>query len=71
MGLCDAVHSIKQTLQKRLTVDISSIWGMIERNEIEVTWIEKERQIFDVFTKAGVSFNELLNVFSTSKMISL
>ena len=37
---------------------------MIKRNEIEVTWIEKERQISDVLTKAGVSSSELLNVLS-------
>ena len=43
----------------------------MERNERkEVTWIEKERQI-SVFTKAGVSSSELLNVLSTSKMITL
>ena len=44
---------------------------MRERNEIEVTWIEKERQISDVLTKAGVSSSELLNVLSTSRIISL
>ena len=38
---------------------------MIKRNEIEVTWIEKERQISDVLTKAGVSSSELLNVLSS------
>ena len=44
----------------------------MERNERkEVTWIEKERQISDVFTKAGVSSSGLLNVLSTSKMITL
>ena len=32
---------------------------MIEKNKIEVTWIEKERQISDVLTKAGVSSSEL------------
>ena len=44
---------------------------MKKRNEIDVTWIEKERQIRDVLTKAGVSFSESLNVLSTSKMIGL
>ena len=43
---------------------------MIEINEIKVTWTEKERQISDVLTKAGVFSSELLNVLSTSKMIS-
>ena len=44
---------------------------MIERYEIEVSWIEKARQISDVLTKAGVASSELPNMLSTSKMISL
>ena len=39
-SLYDAVHSMKQTLQKWLIVDISLICEMIKRNKIEVTWIE-------------------------------
>ena len=70
-SLYDAVYSIKQTYEKRLIVDISSIREMIESNEIEVTWIENEKQISDAFTKAAVSSSELLNVLCTSKMISL
>ena len=62
---------MKQTLEKHLIVDISLIRKMIERNEIEIKWVEKERQISDVLTKPGVSSSELLNVLSTSKMISL
>ena len=62
---------MKQILEKHLIVDISSIHEMTERNEIEVTYIEKERQISDVLAKAGVSSSELLNVLSTLKMISL
>ena len=62
---------MKQTLEIGLIVDILSIHEMIERNEKEVPWIEKERKISDVLTKAGVSSSELLNVLSTSKMISL
>ena len=53
------------------SVDISSMHEIIERNEIEVTWIERERQISDVLKKAGVSSSELRNVLSTPKMISL
>ena len=61
-SLYDAVHSMKQTLQKRLIVDISLICEMIKRNKIEVTWIEQERQDGDALTKAVVSSSELLNV---------
>ena len=62
---------MKQTLEKCLSVDISSMHEIIERNETEVTWIERERQISDVLKKAGVSSSELQNVLSTPKMISL
>ena len=63
---------MRQTVEKHLIVDIFLIQVIMERNERkEVTWIEKERQISDVFTKAGVSSSELLNVLSTSKMITL
>ena len=62
---------MKQTLEKRLIVDISSKGEMIEGNEIEVTWIEKKRHISDFFTKAGVPSTEILNVLSTSKAINL
>ena len=70
-SLYDATHTMKQTLEKRLLVDISSICEMIERNEVQVTWISKEKQLSDILTKAGVSSKELLNVLSTSKMIDL
>ena len=70
-SLYGAVHSMKQTLKKRLIVDIASIREMIERNEIKATRTEKKRQIHDVLTKLGVSSNELLNLLSTSKAISL
>ena len=52
-------------------MDTSSIRKIIEREKIEITWIEKDRQISDVLTKAGVSYNKLLNALNTSKMISL
>ena len=70
-SLYDATHSMKQTLEKRLLVDISSIREMIERNEIKVTWIGKEKQLSDILTKAGVSSKGLLNILSNSKMIDL
>ena len=70
-SLYDAAHSMKQTLEKRLLVDISSIREMIERNEIKVTWIGKEKQLSDILTKAGVSSKGLLSILSNSKMIDL
>ena len=34
---------------------------MTEQNEIQVTWINKEKQLSDILTKAGVLSKELLN----------
>ena len=70
-SLYDAVHSPKQTLEKRLLIDISSIWEMVERNEITVTWISKEKQLSDVLTKSGAPSNTMLQTLNTSKMIEL
>ena len=54
-SLYDAAHTLKQTLAKRLLVDISAIREMVEKAEINVTWIEKSKQIGDILTKAGAS----------------
>ena len=70
-SLYDAGHTMKQTLEKRLLVDISSIRETIERNEIQVTWINKEKKLSDILTKAGVLSKEFLSVLRTSKMIDL
>ena len=70
-SLYDAAHTLKQTLEKRLLVDISSIREMVERNKINVTWIEKTKQISDILTKAGASPNIISGVLSSSKMIEL
>ena len=45
----------KQTLEKILMVDISFIREMVDNNQIQVIWVEKDKQISDVLTKSGVS----------------
>ena len=44
-SLKDAAHTLKQTLEKSLLDDISAIREMIERTEINITWIEKTKQV--------------------------
>ena len=70
-SLYDAAHTLKQTLAKRLLVDISAIREMVEKAEINVTWIEKSKQLGDILTKAGASPNVISGVLSSSKMIEL
>ena len=49
------VDTLKQTLEKWLLVDVSATREMVERNEINITWIKKTKQISDILTKAGAS----------------
>ena len=44
---------------------------MVEKNEINITWTEKTKQIGDILTKAGASPNVISGVLSSSKMIEL
>ena len=70
-SLYEAVHSMKKTLEKHLLVDISATREMVERNEIKVTWINKEKQLSDALTKSGAPSNSMLQTLNTSKMIEL
>ena len=70
-SLYNAAHTSKQTLEKRLLVDISAIREMVEKDEINITWIEKTKQIGDILTKAEASSNVISGVLSSSKVIEL
>lgn len=67
--LYDAAHTMKQMLEKRLLVDISSMQEMIQQNEIHTTQINKEKQLSDILTNLGVPSEDLLNALSTLKVI--
>ena len=58
---------MKQTLEKRLLVDISAMPEMIERNEITVTWINREKQMSDVLAESGVPLNIMLQTFNNQR----
>ena len=70
-SLNDTVHSTKQTLERRLIVDIAFISEMVNNNQILVIWVEKNKQISDVLTESGVSQKSLLNIFKTGKMLTM
>ena len=44
---------------------------MVERNEITVTWINKEKQLTDVLTKSCAQSDSTLQTLNTSKMTEL
>ena len=58
-SLYNAGHNKKQTLEKRLLVETAAIREMVERNEINISWIKKEKQLGDILTKSGASFKIL------------
>ena len=65
------MHSTKQTLEKQLIVDISSLCKMVDRNEVQIVWTEKEKQMSDVLTKARALQKLLLEILESSKMLDL
>ena len=65
------MHSTKQTLEKQLIVDISSLRKMVDRNEVQIVWTEKDKQMSDVLTKAVALQKLLLEILESSKMLDL
>ena len=61
----------KQTIEKILMVDISFIREMVENDQIQVIWVEKDKQISEVLTKSGVSQKSLLSILETGKILSM
>ena len=62
MSLFESVHSTTANEEKRLRVEIASIRESIRRKEIEVGWIENEKQLADVLTKQGADSTKLMRV---------
>ena len=56
---------------ERLLVDIVAVIEIVERNEINITWIEKEKQIGDILKKSGAPSEILWDMISSSKMNEL
>lgn len=57
---------MKQTLEKHLLVDFAAIRKIVERNEINITWIKKEKkQTGDTLTKCRASSKILCDVLSS------
>ena len=42
-SLHDTVHRTKQTLERRLIIDIAFIREMVNNNQIQVIWVEKKQ----------------------------
>ena len=59
-SLFQAAHSTNTLNDKRLRIEMSIVREMLERKEINLTWVETKEQIADVLTKNGASNTKLL-----------
>ena len=63
VSLYETLWSTKVISDKRLRVDVARLRKIISRNEIRVSWIERERkQLADLLTKRSASTKKLLEV---------
>lgn len=61
-SLFDAAKTIKVIKDIRLHVEMSIVWGTIERNEVTLSWIQSDEQLADALTEDGSSSATLLKV---------
>ena len=59
-SLFETIGTSNLTTDRRLRVEISAIREMVNRNEIRVHWLRKDKQLSDVFTKKGASYTSLM-----------
>jgi hypothetical protein len=62
MSLVESVHSTTAVEEKRLRVEIASIRESIRKKEVNVEWVDKEKQLADVLTKQGADSVKLMTV---------
>ena len=65
--LTDATHSTTAVEEKRLRVDLSAIWEIIQRNEFALKWIDTHSQLADTLTKQGADPMKLLDTLCSGK----
>ena len=63
-SLSDTVSTSNVVAEKRLMIDLSALREMVDNKELMIRWISKEKQLADVFTKAGVNKRILTDVLS-------
>ena len=60
-SLFETIGTSHQTTDRRLRVEISAIREMVEKEEISVEWVSKDKQLSDVLTKKGASPMQLMS----------
>ena len=67
-SLYETVHTAKPILDKRLRVEIAALREMCEKNELQISWIEKQHQLSDVLTKTRASPKTLIETIQKGKL---
>ena len=67
-SLFETIRTSHQIADKRLRVEISAIRQMVDREEIAITWVTKERQLSDVLTKNGACAKNIMRVLKTASL---
>ena len=69
-SLFQASRTLKTLSDSRLNVEMAIVRQMLEREEIELVWINAKEQLADVLTKKGASCLTLLKVLQEGFLIS-
>ena len=64
----ETLHTTKYILDKRLQVEIAALREMREKNELLISWIEKQHQLSDALTKRGASPQSLIETIHKGKL---
>ena len=67
-SLCQTLKTTTTIADKRMRVDIARLRQMVDREEIQVSWVEGSRQLADCLTKRGASSKKLLEVLQNCKL---
>ena len=67
-SLYETLRATKPTLDKWLRVEIASLREMCEKNELLISWIEKQHQLSDVLTKRRASPKSLTETIQKGKL---
>ena len=68
-SLYDILYTTKLTSEKSLIVDVASIREMIDKEQVKVLWVEGQKQLSDVLTKAGASSIKLNDTLKAGKLL--
>ena len=67
-SLYETLHTKKPILDKRLRIEITALREMYEKNELQISWTEKQHRLSDILTKGGASPKSIIETIQKSKL---